>query len=81
MGERASGKNLRGRLQIKPVFFMKKKEDLNKILADYGIDNAELTDKILVLFGVIGSKPKSKSKKTLITPESYSKMCDIIKRI
>ena len=32
---------------------MKKKEDLNKILADYGIDNAELTDKILVLFGVI----------------------------
>jgi hypothetical protein len=35
----------------------------------------------LVLFGVIGSKPKSKSKKTLITPESYSKMCDIIKNI
>ena len=60
---------------------MKKKEDLNKILADYGIDNTELTDKILVLFGVIGSKPKSKSKKPLITPESYSKMCDIIKRI
>ena len=62
---------------------MKKKEDLNKLLADYGIDNAELTDKILVLFGVIGSKPnpKSKSKKTLITPESYSKMCDIIKQI
>ena len=59
---------------------MKKKDDLNKILADYGIDNAELTNKILVLFGVI-SKPKSKSKKTLITPESYSKMCDIIKRI
>ena len=58
---------------------MTKKEELNKILADYGIDNAELTNKILVLFGVIGSK--SKSKKTLITPESYSKMCDIIKRI
>jgi hypothetical protein len=58
---------------------MKKKDDLNKILADYGIDNAELTNKILVLFGVIG---KSKSKKTtLITPESYSRMCDIIKRI
>ena len=60
---------------------MKKKDDLNKILADYGIDNAELTNKILVLFGVIGSKPKSKSKKTLITPESYSKMCGISKRI
>ena len=62
---------------------MKNKEELNKILVDYGIDNAELTDKILVLFGVIGSKPKSKSKKkkTLITPESYSKMCDIIKNI
>ena len=58
---------------------MNKKEDLNKLLADYGIDNAELTNKILVLFGVIGSK--SKSKKTLITPERYSKMCDIIKRI
>ena len=57
---------------------MKKKDELNKILADYGIDNAELTNKILVLFGVIG---KSNSKKTLITPESYSKMCDIIKRI
>ena len=61
--------------------FMKKKEELNKILADYGVDNAELTDKILVLFGVIGSKPKPKSKKILITPEIYSKMCDIIKRI
>lgn len=60
---------------------MKKKEELNKILADYGIDNTELTDKILVLFGVIGSQPKSKSKKVLITPESYSKMCDIIKNI
>ena len=61
---------------------MKKKEDLNKILADYGIDNAELTDKILDLFGgYIVVNINQKSKKTLITPESYSKMCDIIKRI
>jgi hypothetical protein len=65
----------------KTSIFMKKKEELNKILADYGIDNTELTDKILVLFGVIGNKPKSKSKKILITPESFSKMCDIIKNI
>ena len=44
-------------------------------------DKAQMISEILDLFGVIGSKPKSKSKKTLITPESYSKMCDIIKNI
>ena len=50
------------------------------------VKNGELTPQVaqkqlFVLFGAIGSKPKSKSKKPLITPESYSKMCDIIKRI
>ena len=60
---------------------MKKKEDLIKLLGDYGIDNHELTDKILDLFGVIVRKPKSKSKKVIISPEKYSKMCDIIKKI
>ena len=61
---------------------MKKKDDLNKLLTDYGIDNSELTDKILVLFGVIKSvcpNPECKSKNITHT-ETYS-YCEDCRRM
>jgi hypothetical protein len=52
-----------------------------KAMEDYAKIYHDNEVKKLNIPAVIGNKPKSKSKKTLITPESYSKMCDIIKNI